>query len=134
MARIKRQADRVKDKLRRQKAKVMDAIMSRLGGSETQEHRRGVPADTRQVEWALYQRSTTEANAAFDEYGNNRFERLDDALSKLTPQQMQILTARFWQAKSLSVIANEHGHYLDHKWATNEIDKILRILSRELGR
>ena len=53
------------------------------------------------------------------------FEKLDEAISHLDPEDMEIIKARYWRAESFEIIANNLGHLGDRNWAYRRLQHIL---------
>lgn len=114
------QTKKILDKLALQSQRVLEKIK---GPKEPRE------SSNKEVEILLYQYSTQEPKHHFSE---EKLEQIHLAFCTLNEEEMQIITKRYWEAKSLEVIGNELGHLQDHKWATRRIEEILRKLSKTL--
>lgn len=60
-------------------------------------------------------------------------DKLNGALTTLNKEEMLIVRRRFFEATSLEAIANECGHFGDHKWSTRRIEQILNKLRDSLN-
>ena len=117
---MKSQSDKVKAHLIQQAHRVLSKV------------RRKNYQEVSNMEDILYLFSQSVSKDLFKQFTEEQLEALNSALATLTEEEMQVVTKRYWEAKSLEIIANEMGHLGHHEWTTRKIEGILEKLKRQV--
>ena len=113
------------DKILRKLALQSSRVLKKIVGLKSQRE-----MSNEEVEILLYNYSTQDFREQIPE---EKLEKLHEALASLSEEEMVVIKGRYWEAKSLVVIANELGHYHDHKWTTRKLSDILGRLKDYLS-
>lgn len=112
---------KITDKFAKQKKLILDTALRKIKSLRTKNHKE---LSNQEIDKILFNYSQE------DSYDDDTLEWLHSKLATLNEIQMSILRKRYWEGKSLTIIANEFGKLNDHKWAIRQIESILAILRK----